>query len=97
MGMYNEVSKACPECGHVCIVQISQIELGFGDYSLDNLSTMEHLSDENLVLLKEYLEHSTFYCQCGNSFKYKPQNKNRVRDLLGLDSQENETQEEQDR
>ena len=70
MGMYNEVFKRCPECGNLNDIQISQVELGFGGYYLDQPSTMYHLDIEDKNKLKRRVEAEDFHCSgCGNMYK----------------------------
>lgn len=76
MGMFNEVHKKCPDCGHKATMQIQQITLGFGNFDLDNPSSMDELSVEELYLLYEYVveEYQLFECEnCNTSFKFYKQ------------------------
>lgn len=68
MGMYNEVFKQCPECGKYGYMQIPQIVLGFGNFYLDDITTLRDLSNEDLLQLKEYVKDGNFRCECGNFF-----------------------------
>lgn len=67
MGMYNEVFTKC-ECGKYAYMQIPQIVLGFGGFYLEERSTLEELSNEELFRLKSYVINGKFTCECGNYF-----------------------------
>ncbi len=72
--MYNEVHKNCYNCGAACTIQIPQITLGFGDFSLDNPNSIniKALTYEQKLELKEYVEKESFYCEyegCNTSFE----------------------------
>ena len=67
MGMYNEVWATCPECGFgQCYMQISQVVLGFGDFRLDNMSTLEGLTDDEIRTLKRYVLEDDFHCSASS-------------------------------
>jgi hypothetical protein len=78
MGMYNEVYKQCPQCGQQCYMQISQVVLGFGNFNLDNPSSMEDLTHSQKQEFAEIMndEEKKFWCNggqdesggCGHSF-----------------------------
>jgi hypothetical protein len=64
MGMYNEVFKKCPHCPNgVGYMQIAQVVLGFGGFNLDDPSTLEDLSMQELKLLKDRIHDDTFSCR----------------------------------
>jgi len=69
MGMYNEVTKKCADCGAACTVQIGQIELGFGGYDLDDPSTTSHLSRLEKEELADFVSNEKFRCECGFAFR----------------------------
>lgn len=68
MGMYNEVSKACPKCGCINEIQIRQITLGFGDFDLDTGRNLKDLTVKELEDLIEELEKekTVWYCRNPN-------------------------------
>lgn len=76
--MYNEVFKRCPECGSRGYMQIHQIVLGFGNFNLDDLSTLFELTSDELVELSEAVGENVFMCGghpdddgygCGHRFR----------------------------
>ena len=69
MGMYNEVYCNCPECGQTCTIQISQIVLGFGKFHLQDPSTYEELTEEEVKMLFEWSADEWFHCECGHYWK----------------------------
>ena len=72
MGMYNEVFKSCPYCDGRGYMQISQVIYGFGGFDLDAPETMVELNEEELFLLKKYIEEEQFFtCEkCNQIFYY---------------------------
>ena len=62
--MFNEVSKSCPKCGKVCTVQIAQLVMGFGEFSLDHPEVIyKKLPDpEDQELLIELANEEGFHC-----------------------------------
>lgn len=77
MGMYNEVFCNCPACGGTGYMQIGQIVLGFGGFNLNDYSTLEDLSEEDLLELRARILKENFICQdCGHVFNpYMEKNK----------------------
>ena len=72
MGMYNEVYKSCPDCGHRCEIQIPQVVLGFGGFNLDYPQDIEisNLMGYQKDQLMDYVNEMTFYCYgCSGTFK----------------------------
>ena len=75
MGMYNEVWKRCPECGHSAYMQIPQMVLGFGNFNLDEPESIaEQLSEDEILQLFEYIKGDKFECECGNYFSLNEKN-----------------------
>lgn len=69
MGMYNEVFCRCPRCGMRAEMQISSIVPGFGEFDLNDLSTLSELSEDQLYELKERIASRHFKCHsCDNYF-----------------------------
>lgn len=62
MGMYNEVFKKCPNCGKTGYMQIPQIVLGFGGFNLDDRTTLERYSLDQLHELHIAVRGKTFHC-----------------------------------
>lgn len=70
MGMYNEVWCGCPECrtgfGYM---QIPQVVLGFGNFDLDDPTTLEELEINEEERFYRYVREDNFICQrCENVF-----------------------------
>jgi hypothetical protein len=86
MGMFNEVFCKCPKegCNGVGYMQISQIVLGFGGFSLQSPETLEELSDSQLRQLREYIVEGHFDCdQCGHRFNpYLDGNRDERQELI---------------
>ena len=77
MGMYNEVFKTCPKCGHKGYMQIMQIVLGFGGFDLDNFDTLDELTEEQLYMLHDEVRDHWFKCEnndCGDCFQLNAPN-----------------------
>ena len=77
MGMYNEVIATCPKCRKQATIQISQIVLGSGNFSLDDMNTFSGLTDNEIAKVRECVLREDFYCSgtglrddygCGNVF-----------------------------
>lgn len=71
MGMFNEVFKACPECGHLSLMQISQIVLGFGGFNLENPESLaKELTEGEIIKLFENIGDNYFECpNCDHRFQ----------------------------
>lgn len=98
MGMYNEVFKKCPHCPEgVGYMQIGQIVLGFGGFDLDEPSTLEKLSLEDLRELRGRVATETFNCRrpggewvragddenvCGDTFRHPNKEEQDERDQI---------------
>lgn len=70
--MYNEVHKRCYNCGARCTIQIPQVVLGFGDFNLDNPTSIEDLTPQEKKKLAEYVNRESFYCghdSCNSAFE----------------------------
>lgn len=68
MGMYNEVKCICPNCRECNVIQTSQYVLGFGNFSLLDLTTFEVLSKEDLRNIKEELNRNIYCDNCRSLF-----------------------------
>lgn len=67
MGMYNEVYCRCPKCGGLGYMQISQIVLGFGEFNIQDRTTLEDLTSDQLEQLHEEVSEEQFECQSCNA------------------------------
>ena len=68
MGMYNEVSCNCPNCGSNVIIQVTQYVLGFGCFDLNNLESFLELNEEQLNFIREELKEKHYCNQCKCEF-----------------------------
>lgn len=62
MGMYNEVYCACPKCGAQAEMQVHQVVPGFGQFNIQDRSTLEGLSAEQLQELYDAVCEDQFRC-----------------------------------
>jgi len=60
--MYNEVWASCPKCGEKCYIQISEVVLGFGNFDLNDLSTFDNSTDDEVRQVKELVIEEDFVC-----------------------------------
>jgi phage terminase large subunit GpA-like protein len=92
MGMFNEVKCRCPHCGTVNILQVSQYELGFGDFDIQDPETFRELEEHSLRDLLMEIEEESFYCESCETYYdaelsslvhiYKDANKKSIRDYF---------------
>jgi hypothetical protein len=73
MGMYNEVSKRCPNCVNYARITIPQVVLGFGGFDLDSPGrSIKELTQEEKKELAGHVNSRYFYCEpCDRRFKVK--------------------------
>lgn len=62
MGMYNEVYCACPKCGAQAEMQVHQIVGGFGQFNIQDRSTLENLTPDQLQELHDAVCEEKFVC-----------------------------------
>ena len=68
--MYNEVFYPCPECNGLGYMQIGQVVDGFGGFYLNDLSTLDELTENELRLLHSLVLDNMFECRkCGRAFE----------------------------
>lgn len=72
MGMYNEVFRTHVGCGGRMVLQISQIVLGFGDFNLDDPSSLkDRLTPDQVRTLYERVDNEWFVCEkCSANEKF---------------------------
>lgn len=68
--MFNEVFKRCPKCAGRGYMQIHQIVLEFGNFDLDDLTTLSELDIKQKLDLLGTVLCDSFTCEeCGHHFK----------------------------
>lgn len=88
MGMYNEVYCTCPKCGACAEMQIHQIVSGFGEFNIQDRTTLEELTQDQLQELHDAVCKGKFGCpKCHKQFNPLVQtepNNDTIRRLFGI-------------
>ena len=64
MGVYAEAYKSCPDCGSVCVIQLSGVKTDVDQFNLDKPEELaaEYTLSE-LKRLQDQLLEERFYCE----------------------------------